>query len=44
MTVAVEAYDLGRTLIRVDADGPLGSSDGETARKVMNRILDRLEE
>lgn len=41
VTVTVEAYDIDRTTIRVQAKGTLGN-DGETAERVLNEILRRL--
>lgn len=40
--VAVEAYDLERTVIKVQAQNRLGTSDVKTAEKVLTKILDRL--
>ncbi len=40
--VAVEAYDLERTVIKVQAEARLGTSDLETAEMVLTKILDRL--
>lgn len=41
--VAVEAYDLDRTVIRVQAENRLGASDVKSAERVLTRILERLE-
>jgi len=42
VTITVEAFDLDRTTIKVQAEKPL-RHDGATANDVLNRILDRLE-
>jgi hypothetical protein len=41
VTVVVEAFDVGQSIIRVEAVGPLGSDSG-AAEDVLNRILDKL--
>jgi len=42
VTVTVEAFDLGRTTIRVKAETLLGNDDSETAKHVLDEILRRL--
>ena len=42
VTVEVEAYDIDRTIVRVQAKHHL-KSDGEVAHQVLNRILSHLE-
>lgn len=42
VTLDVEAYDLDRTLIRVQAEKYL-SSDGRTAKEVIGSVLDHLD-
>ena len=42
VNVTVEAYDLDRTIVNVEADRPL-RRDGTTAAEVLNAILDRLD-
>ena len=42
VTVEVEAYDIDRTIVRVEAKKYL-TSDGMTAENVMQEILDKLE-
>lgn len=41
VTITIEAFDLDRTTIKVQAEKPL-RHDGATANEVLNRILDRL--
>lgn len=43
VSISVEAYDMDVSILRVWARSRLGMNDGETARRVQNRIIELLD-